>query len=220
MDYVSLRKAERLYWLGRYVERAYTVSCLLTQCYDRMIDSDENAYLDFSVRVGLADRYLDKNDFIHRIITDAEDNASITFALREANDNAMVLRDEIKSESAAYVQLAYNYALRNFTQDCRICELQKIKDFLLSFWGALEDNIMADGIRRLIKIGKYTERIDLYTRFDFDAASLQDVRSRLLQDLSQFDRMGTNADLTRILNSDKPLLVEEIDRCIINMLQQ
>lgn len=219
MDHVSLRKAERLYWLGRYAERAYTVSCLLMRYYDRMIDLDQNAYLDFCLRLGIADRYLDKNDFIRRIITDAGDNASITFALKEANDNAMVLRDEIKTESAAYMQLAYNNALRCFTPECRICDLQKIKDSLLAFWGALDDYILNADIRNLIRIGKYTERIDLYTRFAYNATDLQGAESRLLRNLSQLERKGANADLALLFHSDKPLLVEEIDRRIINMLQ-
>ena len=44
---ISAVKANRLFWLGRYVERAYLNLHLLRRYYDRMIDGDPSMYEEY-----------------------------------------------------------------------------------------------------------------------------------------------------------------------------
>ena len=40
MGIISVEQLDRLYWLGRYVERVYNKNCLYSMGYDIMIDGD------------------------------------------------------------------------------------------------------------------------------------------------------------------------------------
>ena len=44
---ISAEQADRLYWLGRYVERVFTTRQLLNRSVDRMLDKDDNDYIEF-----------------------------------------------------------------------------------------------------------------------------------------------------------------------------
>ena len=46
-DIISAAKANRFYWLGRYVDRVYMTLHLLNKCYDRMIDGAPDEYMNF-----------------------------------------------------------------------------------------------------------------------------------------------------------------------------
>lgn len=218
MDHISVRKAERLYWLGRYAERAYSMCGQLLGYFDRMIDQDPGAYTDFCARMGIADCYGNQEAFICHVISDVQDSISVAHALSLANDNAMALRDELKTETAAYIQLAYNAVTRLFEDNCRFSDLQDVKDLLLAFWGAVDDFIIDDKIRSLLKAGKYTERIDLYTRFDCSETEIADAESRLRTYIARFDASPTSAGVSRILSSQAPS-VHEINNCIIDLIQ-
>ena len=218
MDHISVRKAERLYWLGRDAERAYSICGRLLGDFDRMIDQDPGAYTDFCARMGIADRYGSQETFICHVIADVQDSTSVAYALSQANDNAMVLRDELKTETAAYIQLAYNAVTRLFKDKCRICDLQDVRDLLLAFWGAVDDFIIDDKIRSLLKAGKYTERIDLYTRFDCAGTEIADAESRLRTYIARFDASAASAGVSGVLNSQAPS-AHEINNCIIDLIQ-
>lgn len=179
MDNISIKKANRLYWLGRYTERAYTLIYYLTKFYDRMVDKDEKAYSEFCNYLGIADKYEDKNDFIKRFISDKEDEVSILYVLDHTYDNAVVLRDIITSQALSYIQLACNDLIKCIQQECRIIDLQRVTDDLLAFWGAVDDYIVENNIRDLIKAGKYAERVDLYIRFGADSNVLKGATQRL-----------------------------------------
>lgn len=218
MDHISVRKAERLYWLGRYAERAYSLCGRLMGYFDRMIDQDPGAYTDFCTRMGIADRYGNQEAFICHVISDVQDSASVAYALCQSNDNAMVLRDELKTETSAYIQLAYNAVTRLFEDNCRVCDLQDVKDLLLAFWGAVDDFIIDDKIRSLLKAGKYTERIDLYARFDCAEAEIADAESRLRTYIARFDASPASTEVSKVLSSQAPS-AHEINSWIIDLIQ-
>ena len=44
MGIISIEKADRLFWLGRYAERVLTTLVAFFDFYDEMIDGDEKAY--------------------------------------------------------------------------------------------------------------------------------------------------------------------------------
>ena len=44
---ISAEQADRLYWLGRYVERVFSTLRLFNRSLDRMIDQNGDDYVDF-----------------------------------------------------------------------------------------------------------------------------------------------------------------------------
>ena len=57
MGTISLEKRDNLYWLGRYTERVYTTLNIFNKCFDRMLDSDENAYQNLCCRLDIPNIY-------------------------------------------------------------------------------------------------------------------------------------------------------------------
>ncbi|ADU25811.1 alpha-E domain-containing protein [Ethanoligenens harbinense] len=218
MGTVSITQAEKLYWLGRYAERAYTLTGLLARYYDRMLDADADAYREYCMRLGIPDIYRDKTDFLCRILGDAGSQASIAYALGQANINAMLLRDRLATETASYIQSACNAVPQDFQESVSIT-LRNVTGLLLAFWGAVDDLILADDVRDFIKAGKYTERVDLYTRFELGEPSLGAAKRRLSRSLAHIDDAGVCKDLADMLTEGRSVTTRQIDEGIIDMLQ-
>ena len=53
MGIISIKSTDNLFWLGRYVERVFTTLRVFSEYYDKMIDKDENAYIDFCRKLGI-----------------------------------------------------------------------------------------------------------------------------------------------------------------------
>ena len=103
---IPANKANRLFWLGRYTERVYISLHLLRRYYDRMIDGQPKDYEEFYQKLDFGNPYPDKESLRLGYMYDANNPASLLSELVAANDNAIVLREEIKSETLSYVQLS------------------------------------------------------------------------------------------------------------------
>ncbi|MBE6877022.1 MAG: alpha-E domain-containing protein, partial [Ruminococcus sp.] len=67
MGTISIEHSDRLYWLGRYTERAFTTLGTLQKLYDKMIDNSAD-YQDYLNAFGLNDIYSDKTAFIRSFL--------------------------------------------------------------------------------------------------------------------------------------------------------
>jgi uncharacterized alpha-E superfamily protein len=173
MGIISLEQTNRLYWLGRYTERVYTTIRLYSKCYDAMIDNIDENYEDFCRKLEIPNIYKDKEDFNTRYPFDESDVNSIHSNLIRAYDNAIVLREELGSETLSYIQLAIYAMNKAKISRAPLLELQNVEDNILAFWGISDDFINDDVIRNIIKTGKRVERIDLYARLKMDRAMLR-----------------------------------------------
>ena len=63
MGIISIEKADRLFWLGRYAERVLTTLVAFFDFYDEMIDGDEKAYRIYCKKIEIPDFYKIKEDF-------------------------------------------------------------------------------------------------------------------------------------------------------------
>ena len=109
MGIISIKSTDNLFWLGRYVERVFTTLRVFSEYYDKMIDKDENAYVDFCNKLGIENTYSYKQEFITKYLFDENDPNSVMSNLLCAYDNAVVMRNEISSETLSYIQMAVNY---------------------------------------------------------------------------------------------------------------
>lgn len=173
MGIISIENTYRLYWLGRYAERVYTTICRYAKSYDSMIDMKLDEYEAFCQDLDIPNIYTSKEDFIRRYCFDETDPNSIYSNLLRAYDNAIVLREEIGSESLAYIQLSV-YAMNKANRlEAPLIELQRVVDNIMAFWGITDDQIESENVRNIIKVGKRVERIDLYARL---GASTEELR--------------------------------------------
>lgn len=179
MGTISLENTDRLFWLGRYSERVYTTIKLFIISYDNMIDQDKNSYIDFCSSLDIPNIYNDCEEFRARYCFDIYDPNSICSNLYRAYDNAVILREEIGSESLAYIQMAIYEIIKARESDTPLIELQQLLDHILAFWGIYDDIIEDEAVRSFIKAGKRTERLDLYIRLKADKPHIERELNRL-----------------------------------------
>lgn len=166
MGIITLAKADHLFWLGRYTERVYTTIREFFIGYDRMIDENEDSYQEFCQRLNIPDVYGAKEIFLMKYPFDAENPDSIVSNLLRAYDNALVMRDEIGTETLSYIQLAIYELKKASVSTAPLIEMQNVLDNLLAFIGSVDDFIDDEQNRSIIKAGRRVERLDLYLRFE------------------------------------------------------
>ena len=185
---ITANKANRLYWLGRYAERVYLSLHLLRKFYDQMIDGPENAYLEYHKKLDASSEYTDEISFMKGYMYDEKNPNSLMAGLIAANDNAIVLREEIKSETLSYIQLSM-VKLQEAADagETNITELQSITDYLLAFWGSAGERIYNDDIRLLMRLGRLVEFLDILIRFDYPFYRVNDCYEGMKSTAEHFD---------------------------------
>ncbi len=210
MGIISLEQTNRLYWLGRYSERVYTTIRLYAKCYDDMIDDIGENYADFCRMLEIPNIYKNKEDFNQRYGFDESDPNSILSNLIRAYDNAVVLREEIGSETLSYIQLAIYAINKAKISRAPLLELQNVEDNILAFWGIADDFIESETIRNIIRTGKRVERIDLYARLKLGIKELKSELRRMHTRLVSSGMHYNEACLDRLI-----ALIEHIDEAAV-----
>ena len=148
MGTIGLSRTNRLFWLGRYLERVYTTLKATRGMFDAETDGAEADYKDYCRRMGIACHYENTAAFIRSYYFDAENADSVVASLAHAYDNAIVLRETLSSDTLAYVQMAVT---------------------------AME---LAEEINRnIIKSGASLERVDIFLRLGYPQEQcLKEVR--------------------------------------------
>ncbi len=178
---ISASKANRLYWLGRYSERVYISLHLLRRYYDRMIDGQGKEYEEFYQKLDAGNPYTDVKSFILGYMYDEKNPCSILSCLVAANDNAIVLREEIMSETLSYIQLSLCHIKKLAEEkNANITNLQPITDYLLAFWGSADERINNPRVSNLLRIGKNVENIDMHIRFDYPFFRIDEAYTNLV----------------------------------------
>jgi hypothetical protein len=132
-----------------------------------IIDVDTNSYQIFCEKLGVENKYCNSEEFLCRYLFDKTDGNSLISAITHAYNNAIVLREDIKSETLAYIQLSISRMEDCAARNADVNELQPITDSIMAFWGAVDERIFRRDIRNMIKAGWYLETLDLHIRFDY-----------------------------------------------------
>ncbi len=217
MAILSVEHSDQLYWLGRYTERVYTTIKVFADQFDSMIDLKTEEYADFCKRQDIPNIYTSKEDFSKRYCFDEEDPNSIYSNLIRAYDNAIVLREEIGSETLAYIQLAVYAMNKAKVSEAPLIQLQRVVDNIVAFWGMADDYIDSERVRSIIKLGKRVERLDLYARIRMKPEELKREMKRLNLRIDQSGMKYNTAKLAHLnyLVEVKPIeyavFVEEME---------
>ena len=92
---------------------------------------------------------------------------SVRSAIVSAFRNAVILRPELSSRLLQYIELAMGKivdAARHGDAARDVYAQRDIADNMLAFWGGIENLPAEPTLKSLLFVGKYIERIDLYTR--------------------------------------------------------
>ncbi len=178
---ISAEQADRLRWLGRYTERVGSTLKIVNRFLDVMIDGDGHAYEEFCTALSIPyDIYSGPDDFEQRYLYDQKNPDSIYSNLSRAYDNALVLRSFISSETLSFIQMSLNRLETLRGTQSAFLETQQIIDWVLAFWGSLEETVLDPQRRALILVGKYIERLDLELRLSIPVYEMRISLQRLV----------------------------------------
>jgi len=187
MGIISVEHSSNLYWLGRYAERVYTTLDTFFDYHDATIDRDKNSYRDFLERLEVEDKYGSYESFIEGFLYE-DDDFTVNSAFHKAYDNALVTRNVIGSESLAYLELAANtFRAGRGSKNLRLA-LMPVMDYLLAYWGNIDDHLATSEAGIIIRCGKIVERLDLYFRFFYDNKHINNEYEKLCHILARMPR--------------------------------
>lgn len=113
---------------------------------------------------------------------DRDNLYSIASSLSCANDNGIVLRQDITSESLSYLQMSASILGECSSRgEKNITLLQPVTDYMLAFFGSIDERVFDDRIRNILKIGKLIENLDLHIRFNYQYYRIEEVFMSLKQ---------------------------------------
>lgn len=219
MGTLSLSKAGRLYWLGRYTERVYTSLKETKNIYDASVDGAEADYAAYCSAVGIPNVYTSTANFCRKYLADKESPYSLASVLGYAYDNAIVLRDTIGTETFSYLQLACNAMDLALISDNPEVELQWVLDDIMAFRGSAEYSLMDETSRTILRTGSNVERLSLKLRLNHPKDECRIECERLLNRLYKIpltpDQERLNALVDHALDENKPDLSKaEMLRCV------
>ena len=221
MGIISVEQSDRLYWLGRYLERVYTTTCLYATRYDIMIDGDTTSYADFCRNLDIPNIYQSPEDFRQTYAYSAEDQNSIYSNLMRAYDNAIELRETIGSEALSYIQLAIYEMNKAKISEAPLVDLQRVMDNIHAFWGVIDDEVDDEKSRNTMLIGKRVERIDLYGRLQLSKKQMVREVQRLsgrIDRSSLVYQKKVLGDLQKLVEPEKLnyyRIVQEVEQILV-----
>ncbi|MCM1061023.1 MAG: alpha-E domain-containing protein [Eubacterium sp.] len=191
MGAITVININNLFWLGRYTERVFTTLNSFFKYADRMIEGDENTYRKYLEKINVPDIYRDKDDFFDRYVFDGGDPNSIRSNLDYALGNGTVLRDEIKTPSLSYLQMALDRLDAKRGTDKLRYDLLPVRDAIYAFWGSVDNNMTDTEARRVIHVGKSVERVDMFMRLSYPAEDISAELDNLLKHISRYAEKGS-----------------------------
>lgn len=167
-DIISATKANRLYWLGRYECRVYLTLHQLNKCFDEMIDGEPDEYTEFWSKLDATGIYKTNEEFTFGMLYDDTNPCSVLSAQKFAMDNAILLREDIMSETLSYLEMSVAL-LKKCKQEAtvNISHLQPVIDWGLAFWGSAEQRLQNHKALDIMMIGRNIENIDMQIRFNY-----------------------------------------------------
>ena len=203
---ISATKANSLYWLGRYEERVYITLHLLRKCYDKMIDGELEDYSLLLTRLDANGVYQSSEEFTFGMMYDEDNISSVMAAQVKAMDNAILLREDIMSETLSYLEMSMALMKEcRMRREMNVTALQPIIDWSLAFWGSAEQRLRNHNALYIMMIGRNVENLDMLLRFDYPHERVALAYDSLKR---YFCQMSTIVDdhIERQLNS---LIIEE-----------
>ena len=190
MGAITRININNLFWLGRYVERVFTTLNSFFKYADRFIEGGQEAYEKYLADINVPDIYKDSEDFFRRYVFDMSDPNSIISNLDRALGNGIVLREEIKTPSLSYLQMAMDKFKSCEGTDKIRYDMLPVRDAIYAFWGSVDNNMTNSEALRVIHLGKSVERADMFLRLGYPA---EDISAELDNLIKHVSRYGDNS---------------------------
>ncbi len=195
---ISLNTAQRLYWFGRYVQRAETLLRELVNSYDYVIDRDIDDGRKLYAKLGVELDYHNALDFLKQGVY-GEHSSSIESIIRWARENAIETRHLLDERGFAALNKIHNHIVAGRDSVVSPTSLEEMIDDFALILGIFSSELGRPKAYNFIRLGQYTERFDLILRLYSDL------------DLVNAELEGMNAIARRLNDSYQPLVISSTD---------
>jgi len=164
MILISPQTAENLYWMGRYIQRAETMTRLVIQSFDKILDIDPNEGTRLYAKMGVELEYKTPQEFLQKSIFGLE-YASLIYTIDNARENAILTRSHLPNRMFSRINALYlKYQNAKQMSPVSIFWLESTLQELDAIWGNLELSLVEAKEIPFIEFGRITERMDLNVR--------------------------------------------------------
>jgi uncharacterized alpha-E superfamily protein len=196
--------AERMYWFGRYVERAENTARLISVNTNLALDLPRVKHIWGSMIeiTGCQEQFfkrftrVDERNVVKFLLED--EPVSIRSCVRHARENARTTREIMPTEAWEKINELYLYLRRNVNRGIRRDGRHRFLNDIIAhcnqLTGLLAGGMSADNAYNFIKIGRNLERADMTTRI-------------------------VDAGCLHLLNPDEPDIIEYDSILWMNVLQ-
>ncbi len=171
------RTAERIYWLGRYLERAESTARLINVNGNLLIDLPRGQTLGWqpllqimSSQENFASHYdeASERNVVRHLTSDARNPGSLISSILMARENARTIREIMPRVSFEYINQLHMYTRQELTPNIgrarRAQTLEGVTQRIQQFDGFLAGAMLRDNNWDFLSLGKHLERADMTTR--------------------------------------------------------
>lgn len=207
--------AERIYWTGRYIERAESTARLLS-IYDKLLfDMPRQVNLGWynlitinNLEESFAERYSvqDERNVVKFLLGDDTNPSSVISSLMAIRENVRTTRDVVPAEAWELINETTQYVQENLQQGVNRSNRHDFLDNLitccLQIVGLMSVSMPRDEGWEMLQLGQYLERADMTTRnIDAGVAAIIQVED---DDFAVNSRQIIWGNVLRSLNADQP----------------
>lgn len=160
---ISIRMAQQLYWLGRYLQRSETTIREVLRSYDYVIDRDKEDGKKLYAKLGIDLHYTHAKDFLYQALYGTHP-ASILAMIGSARENGIEIRNLLDERGFGALNGLYNRIKENQTSELTPFFLEEILDTIRLLLGTFFSDLYRPKSYHFIRLGQIVERMDLVLR--------------------------------------------------------
>ncbi len=172
------RVAEKLYWMGRYLERAENTARFINSTTQVLLDLPRDASFGWDVLLKVAgldhiyhEHYpqIDEDNIVRFLVEDPQNPSSMLSCIHNARENARTVREVLPMElweriNSLYLYTRDNAARAKTGRGPRADLLQGVIGRRESILGLITGSMSRDVAYQFLKLGRNLERADMTTR--------------------------------------------------------
>lgn len=200
---ISVNTAQRLYWFGRYVQRAQTMLKELVNSYDYVIDRDFDDGRKLYTKLGVEIEYKNALDFLKQGVYGTY-GGSIEQIIGWARENAIETRHLLDDRGFSTLNKIHNQLVAGRNSAVSPSYLEEIIDDCSLILGIFSTELDRTRAYQLIRFGQQIERFDLilrlYGEIEMVAADIDVINSIARQLNRQYRPINvTTSDIPKFL---------------------
>ena len=211
---ISVNTAQRLYWFGRYVQRAETLLRELVNSYDYVIDRDIDDGRKLYANLGVEIQYGNALDFLKQGIY-GDHGASIELILTWARENAIETRHLLDERGFSTLNKIFNHIVAGRDNAVSPTILEEMIDDFALILGIFSSELGRPKAYHFIRLGQQIERFDLILRL-YDGLDLVNAELETMNAVAK--RLNREYEPLKITSSDIPKAIEAVNGVISRVI--